>query len=392
MNYDFDIVIDRHDTGSLKWDAVGRLFGDPDLLPLWVADMDFAAPPEVLDALKARADHGVFGYTCCMPPYYDAVSAWMKKRHRWEVASEWIVFSPGIVPALNLLVETLTAPGEGVIVQQPVYYPFMEAVNRHDRVLMNNALIEEAGVYRMDFSGLERMAKDPSAKLIILCSPHNPVGRVWKEEELRRLGDICFGNGVTVVSDEIHSDLVFPGNIHLPFASLGREYLEHSVVCTAPSKTFNLAGLQASNLIIADQEKRRLYRRALDRYGLGLPGSFGVTALVAAYRHGEDWLDALMAYLYGNLEFLKNFIKERIPEISITEPEATYLVWLDCRRLGLDRESLRLFIREKARLALDDGFIFGSSEGDGFQRINIACPRSLLKEALLRLETAVRRR
>jgi len=392
MKYDFDAVIPRHGTDSLKWDALGRLFDDKDLLPLWVADMDFAAPPPVVDALNKRAGHGVFGYTVCLPRYYDAVIRWMERRHGWAVDPRWIVFSPGVVPALNLLVECLTEPGDGVIVQQPVYYPFMAAARDHGRRLLNNPLVLDGGRYRMDFDGLARLAKGQGARLMILCSPHNPVGRVWGREELRRLGDICLSGGITVIADEIHHDLVYPGLNHLPFASLSAEFLENAVTCTAPSKTFNLAGLQASNIIIADKKKRRAFRAALDKYGLSLPGSFAVTAVEAAYLHGGQWLDALMEYLAGNLAFLNGFIALELPEIKVIQPEATYLVWLDCRALGMDRDGLRGFMRQKARLALDDGFIFGSPEGDGFQRINIACPRAVLAESLGRMAKAVRGR
>ena len=389
MKFDFDRVIDRTGTASFKWDLVDGIFGGAGLLPLWVADMDFESPPEVVEALVKRARHGVYGYTAPMPEYYRAAAEWFERRHAWRIAPEWIVTAPGVVPALNLLIQTFTEPGDGVIVQQPVYYPFMRSIKNNGRKVINNPLRLEEKVYRVDFDDLEQKAKDPSARLMILCSPHNPVGRVWTREELKRIGDICLAHDILVVSDEIHCDLTYRGYRHVPFGSLGRDYLMKSITCTAPSKTFNLAGLQTANLVMAAPDLSQRYARTIDCLGLKWPNLFGAEALIAAYRHGGAWLDQLMEYLAGNLAFLKDYIAAHMPRIGVIEPEATYLVWLDFRDYGLDTESLKRLMRDKARLALDDGYIFGSPEGDGFERINIACPRSILEESLKRMREAV---
>ncbi len=391
MKFNFDEVIDRRNTASVKWDLADELFRTEGILPMWVADMDFRSPPAVIEALHARAAHGVFGYTACMASYYEAVIGWMKKRHDWDIARDWIVPSPGVVPALSMLVQALTGPVDRVILQTPVYYPFMAAIEKNGREILRNPLTLGDGRYRMDFDGLEQAAADPRAKLIILCSPHNPVGRVWAPDELRRLGEICIRNGVLVISDEIHGDLMLRGKAHMPFASLGDELSAHSITCTAPSKTFNLPGLQTANIIIPDEGIRKAFSAVLERNGIMEPNAFGPAALEAAYRHGEEWLEQLLRYIEGNLEFLKKFLSEKIPRIKVIEPDATYLVWLDCRGLGLDRKALKRLIRSDAKVALDEGHIFGSPEGDGFERVNIACPRSVLEEGLLRIERAVKR-
>jgi cysteine-S-conjugate beta-lyase len=390
MKYDFDRIIKRTNTNSVKWDLVDSIFDGSGLLPLWVADMDFESPPEVVDALVRRAGHGIFGYTAAPHAYFESMIRWFRERHAWDIKKDWIHFSPGVVPALNLLVQTFTEPGDRVIIQQPVYYPFMYAIRNNGREITNNALILEQGRYRIDLADLEQKAQDPRAKLLILCSPHNPVGRVWTEEELKGLGDICMANNLLVISDEIHCDLVYPGNRHIPFASITDNYLKNSITCLSPSKTFNLAGLQTASLVIAKPELQDKYRQTVDRLGLPWPNLFGCEALTAAYSHGGPWLEALMEYLTGNLCFLKEFIKSKIPEIEIIQPEGTYLVWLDFRKLGVDKESLKILLRDKAHVALDHGFIFGSPAGDGFERINIACPRQVLNEALTKIEGAIR--
>lgn len=389
MKFDFDRIIDRTGTGSFKWDLADSIFKGEGLLPLWVADMDFASPPEVVAALEERARHGVFGYTAPMPEYFRAVADWFERRHGWQIAPDWIVAAPGVVPALNLLIQTFTEPGDGVIVQKPVYYPFMGAIKNNGRVIINNPLKLEDNYYRIDFDDLERKAANPRARMLILCSPHNPVGRLWTKEELKRVGEICIARDILVVSDEIHCDLTFRGYRHVPFGSLGSHFLMKSITCTAPSKTFNLAGLQTANLVIADSELRKRYNRTIECLGLKWPNLFGMEALIAAYRHGDDWLDQLMEYLGGNLAFLREFIAAKMPRVTVIEPEATYLVWLDFRDYGLDREALKRLIRDRARLALDDGYIFGSPEGDGFERINIACPRAILVKALDRMQKAL---
>ncbi len=388
MKFDFDRIIDRTGTGSFKWDLVDSIFKGSGLIPLWVADMDFESPPEVVAALTRRAQHGVYGYTAPMPEYYQAVVDWFGRRHSWRINQDWIVTAPGVVPALNLLIQTFTEPGDGVIVQKPVYYPFMRSIKNNGGTLINNPLKLEGDAYRMDFDDLEQKAANPAARLMILCSPHNPVGRLWTREELTRVGEICFAHDVMVVSDEIHCDLIFKDRCHVPFGSISDSFLMKSITCTAPSKTFNLAGLQTANLVIANPDLRKRYTHTVQCLGLSWPNLFGAEALIAAYRHGDGWLDQLMEYLGGNLAFLKEYIAKHMPRIRIIEPEATYLVWLDFRDFGLDTESLKRLLRDVARLALDDGFIFGSPEGDGFERINIACPRAILEKALERMREA----
>lgn len=389
MKYDFDKVIKRTGTGSVKWDLADSIFNGSGLLPLWVADMDFESPPEVTAALVDRARHGIFGYTAASRGYLESFIAWFRKRHGWEIHPDWIHFSPGVVPALNLLIQTFSNPGDKIIIQQPVYYPFMSAIRNNDREIVNNPLVLDQGKYHMNLLDLEHKVRDNRTRMLILCSPHNPVGRVWRKEELSLLGDICVKYDVLVVSDEIHCDLTYPGIKHIPFASITDNYLMNSITCLSPSKTFNLAGLQTAGLIIQNPELQKKYKKTLECLGITWPNLFACEALTAAYMHGEQWLDAVIEYITGNLSFLRSFIETKIPEITLIEPEGTYLVWLDFRRLKLDRASLKCLLREKARVALDDGYIFGLSDGDGFERINIACPRAILEEALQKIEAAI---
>lgn len=389
MKYDFDKRIIRSGAGSVKWDLADTLYKGSHLLPMWVADMDFEAPRPVIDALKQRAAQGVYGYTAAMPSYYDAVIRWFRKRHLFEIKKEWIVFTPGIVPAISMLIQALTEPGEKIIVQKPVYYPFMRAIKSNGRTIINNALVNDKGRYSMNFDDLETGANDPGARLLILCSPHNPVGRAWTRDELCRVGEICADNNIFVVSDEIHCDLVMSNYSHTPFASISNKFLMNSVTCTAPSKTFNLAGLQTSNLIIADPEIRKKFQHVMERNGINAPNAFGALSCEAAYNHGEEWLGEVLHYIEENFIFLKNFLKERLPFIRPTELEATYLAWLDFRELVLDGNGLKNLLRKDAKVALSDGYIFGEKEGDGFARMNIACPREILVEGLRRIESAV---
>jgi cystathionine beta-lyase len=383
MEYNFDNVINRHNTNSYKWDAA-----DAELLPMWVADMDFEVPPPIKDAILIRAEHGIFGYSLPQESYYEAIISWEKRRHGWAIEKEWITFSPGIVPAVNMLVRALAQPGDKVIVQTPVYYPFFNAIINNGCQIEKNSLNFQNKKYLMDFEDLERKVKDPRAKLLILCSPHNPVGRVWTREELVRLGELCVANDVTVISDEIHCDLIFKGHKHLPFAALDKRFAKNSVTCIAPSKTFNLAGLQTSAVIIPNAKLRGRFSNVLVSDGLRSPNPFGITALEAAYNHGEPWLEQLMDYLSDNVDFLIRFVEERLPMVEVIKPEGTYLVWMDFRKLGLDPDTLEDLMLKKARVWLDEGYIFGRG-GEGFERINVACPRSLLKQGLQRIERAV---
>ncbi len=389
MNYDFDRAINRKGTGSVKWDHVDDLFRGEGLLPLWVADMDFESPPEVIAALGERARHGVFGYTMAGHESREALVAWFRDRHDWRIDPSWLLYAPGVVPALNILIQTLTGPGDGVIIQKPVYHPFMTSIEKNGREILNNPLLLEGGSYRMDFDDLARKAADPRARLMILCNPHNPVGRAWRREELLRLGEICATRGITVISDEIHCDLVHPRHRHLPFASAGGECLMNSITCLSPGKTFNLAGLQIADLVIPRQELRQAYRDALERLGIHGPNLFAIEAARAAYLHGAPWRDALMRYLMGNLEFLREYIDSSMEGVTLIEPEATYLAWLDFRDRGLDGKGLKRFLRDRARVALVEGRVFGDPEGNGFARINFACPRMVLDEALERIRGAL---
>lgn len=380
MKYDFDKVIDRRGTDSAKWDMRS------DVLPVWVADMDFPAPPQVVDAIVERAKHGIYGYTIFSDKYYEAIEEWVLKRHNWKIQREWITFSPGVVPGINMLVRALTQPGDKVILQSPVYYPFFAAVERNGSHILNNPLKFENGRYTIDFEDLRKKAKDPRATLLILCSPHNPVGRVWTKEELVELGTICVENGLTVIADEIHCDLVYKQYKHTPFASLADEFAQNSVTCISPSKTFNLAGLQTSVIIIPNPTLRQKFNNVAL---LQRPNVFGAVALETAYKYGEEWLEQLLDYLKGNLELTKTFIKERIPQLRVIEPEGTYLLWIDCRALGMDPASLEKFMLEEAKIWFDEGYIFGPG-GEGFERVNLACPRSILREMLSRLEKAIK--
>jgi len=379
----FDRQIPRYNTASAKWDLTEARFGRPGLLPLWVADMDFSAPNAVIDAIKARVDHGVFGYTFPDDAYKSAVVSWFRNRNQWEIRPEWIVWSPGVVPALHLLVSALSSPGDGVIVQRPVYYPFFDAIEQTGRRLLNNPLKYDGGRYEMDFADLRKKAADPNATLLILSNPHNPVGRVWSIDELKELGEICMANGITIIADEIHCDLILQGR-HIPFGTLGSEFLSQAAVCTSPSKTFNLAGLHTANIVIADNEKRSEFYKALKRVGLLGPNTLGAVACQAAYEYGEPWLNELLTYIKASIVFLTEYLSIHLPRVQVIPTEGTYLVWLDFRELEPDYEKLERIMLDEAKVALDEGYIFGP-EGAGFERINVACPRSILKQALLQI-------
>lgn len=385
--YDFDKVIDRYGTASYKWDQSAKLFGREDILPLWVADMDFEPPREVVEAIKARAAEGIYGYTFRTDDYYTAVSGWLSRRHGWDIEKDWVTSSPGVVPALSLAVLAYTKPGDGVILQSPVYYPFYDVIRMNNRVVVDNPLILADGRYTMDYDLLEQQAK-AGAKLLLLCSPHNPGGRVWTREELQRVADICLAHGVTVIADEIHQDLVFSGHRHIPFASLSPEAAEISVTTIATSKTFNLAGLQAATVIIPGRERRLIYNNLLKTLSIHMESFFGLTAVVASYTHGDAWLDQLLVYLEGNLQLLLDYVEQHLPQVKAMKPEGTYMVWLDCRAISQDPAVLKKLMFEQAGVAFSEGSVFGH-EGTGYLRINLACRRALLQEALERFTVAV---
>ena len=389
MDERFDRELDRRGTGSVKWELAEALGKPADLIPMWVADMDFRAPEVVTDALRERVEHGVFGYSMPTAGYDTAVIDWFRLRHGWEARAEWIVKTPGVVFALATAVSALTGPGDAVLVQPPVYFPFFDVVKNQGRRLVENPLRFENGRYEMDFPDLERKLRDERVKLLLLCSPHNPVGRVWTPEELRHLAALCERYDVLLVSDEIHCDFAFSETPHTVTLRACPEIAERTVMCTAPSKSFNLAGLQTSNLFIPNEGLRSRFRAALDRMAVNGPNALGLVAGEAAYRGGAAWLDACRRYLRGNLDCLRDFLRERLPEIKLVEPEGTYFAWLDCSALGLEPEALDKFITERAKLWLDAGTMFGRG-GEQFQRVVLACPRATLQTALERLERAVR--
>jgi cysteine-S-conjugate beta-lyase len=387
MIYDFDRTLDRRGTHSLKWDYCPRTYGLHDVIPMWVADMDFPAPQPVVEAVQARAGHPAYGYASTPAAFWDAAVGWLRDRHGWDVHHTWLARSPGVVPSLSLCVTAFTQPGDKVVVQPPVYYPFFTAVENNGRRLVRNPLVVADGRFRLDLDDLERKI-DSRTRLLILCSPHNPVGRVWTRDELERLGEICVRRDLIVLSDEIHMDLVYKGHRHLPFASLSPALAERTITCVAPSKTFNIAGLTASLVIASNRALLARYNAALAASGLGIGNLFGTVALEAAYRHGGEWLDQLLEYLEANVAFADAFFRDRIPSLRFVQPEGTYLALIDCRELGLNQSALDEFFLRTARVYFDSGPMFGE-ECTGFERINFGCSRALLQEALERLERAV---
>lgn len=385
MKYDFDTIVDRYNTGSVKYDTAERSGMPADVMPMWVADMDFRAPGEIVSRMRQLCDFGVYGYTMVTDSYFDAVRNWFSSRFDWEVERKWLVTTPGVVFALSAAVKAFTEPGEGVLIQRPVYYPFTEVVENNGRVVVNSSLRYDKGSYAIDYEDLEAKLARDDVKLMLICSPHNPVGRVWTRDELSKVCRLCLKYNVKMVSDEIHADFVFANREHVPLASLSEQVRENCVVCTAPSKSFNLAGLQISNIFIPNRDMRHAFRRELEKTGLFGVNMVGLCACQAAYESGGEWLDQLKEYLEGNIQFLKSFVNEHMPRIKVVETEGTYLVWMDLQELNLvDQKD---FIVNKARLWLDTGSMFGD-EGRGFERINVACPRTVLEEALNRLKRA----
>lgn len=385
----FNIVVNRKNTNCLKYDFAVRRGRPENVLPLWVADMDFKVAPEITQAIEKRVAHGIFGYSEVKEEYFEAVSAWMEQKHGWHVKEDWLVKTPGVVFALAMAVQAFTEPGDAVIIQQPVYYPFSEVIADNGRRIVDNTLeLKEDGKYHINFEDFEQKVKENHVKLFLLCSPHNPVGRVWTKEELKKIAAICRKYDVIVVSDEIHEDFVFNGK-HQVFADLSEDAKNRTITCTAPSKTFNLAGLQVSNIWIANPKLREKFKKQIAAAGYSQLNTLGLTACEAAYRYGGEWHAELLGYLKSNLNFLREFLQTRLPEVKLIEPEGTYLVWLDFGSLGLTEEQREELLTKKAGIWLDSGAIFGAA-GEGFERINIACPRSILKDALERIERVVR--
>ncbi len=394
--FDFDRPVNRLNTDSVKWeyrfekgvlrrwDDTDPELGDERVIPLWVADMDFRCPDQVIEAIKARAEHGIFGYSRVGPRYLEAVVSWMRRRQGWHVAPEWIVNTAGVVPALYLATRAFARPGEGVIVQPPVYYPFYNAVKAHGCEPVANPLRQVGSRYEMDFEDLEAKASDPNTTMALLCSPHNPGGRLWSRQELQRFSDICRANDVLVVSDEIHGDLIMPGNEFVPFGTVDPQ----AVVCTAASKTFNMAGMKISTVMIPEPEQRAAFLAQMQSLGMFGTNPLSIVATEAAYTFGEPWLDAVLDYIAANRDRVTRFIAERIPEVEVMDLDATYLLWLDFRRFGVDAETLESLMLGQARLYLDEGHLFGP-EGQGWERINLACPWVVLEDALHRIKRVV---
>ena len=385
MKYNFDEIIPRRGTNSYKWDSAG----DADVLPMWVADMDFRTAPPVVEALRKRVEHGIFGYVRVPDAYYAAVTNWFARRHDWQIEKEWIIYTTGVVPALSAVIKALTAPGDKVMVQTPVYNCFFSSIRNNGCGMITNPLIYRNGTYQIDFADLEQKAADPSVKVLLLCNPHNPAGRVWTKQELTRIGDICIRNNVWVVADEIHCELVFPGHTYIPFASISQEFLMHSVTCTSPSKAFNLAGLQIANIISADTDIRTKIDKAININEVCDVNPFGVEALMAAYNDGEEWLEELKQYLFANYNYLRVYFEEYLPEFPVATLEGTYLVWADCSVLNQSSDETVKTLLEKEKLWVNEGSLYGEA-GEGFIRINIACPRQQLIEGLNRLRRALK--
>lgn len=387
MIYDFDKNIDRRNTNSKKWNTLVETHDNKDILPMWVADMDFRVAKEIIDAFKNRISHGIFGYDLSPDSLYQSIVDWIMKRHDWNIKKEWIVLTPGVVPGLNLAALTFVKAEEKIIIQPPIYPPFFGVVKNNQRTLVENPLKFNGQRYVMDFEGLEKKI-DKNTKMLLLCSPHNPVGRVWDKKELERLGDICIKNNILIVSDEIHSDIIFSGYKHIPIASMSKELMMNTVTLMSPSKTFNIAGLYTSFAIIPNEELRLKYEKSIENLGIGHTNIFGIEGLEAAYNFGEEWLEQVLEYIEENLNFAIDYINKNISKVKFNRPEGTFLVWLDFRELGLTQEELNDLMIKKGNIFLNDGITFGK-EGEGFLRLNIACPRNILEDGLKRIEKAI---
>lgn len=388
VTFDFDQQIDRYNTGSVKFDARRNVFGTDDVLPMWVADTDFAAPPDVVQALVARAAHPVYGYSLFPDTLYQAMIDWYAQRHDWHIERDWIMLAPGVVPSLHAVALAFAEQGEGIIVQPPVYPPFFAAASKTDRRLVINPLVRVDGEYRMDLDHLEHCAGQ--ARILALCSPHNPVGRVWREDELRALLEIARRHNLLILSDDIHCDLTFPGHRHRMLASLAGED-DRIITAVAPSKTFNIAGMGLSALVVPDPAHRKVLKHTFERMHVEPANPFSIVAFEAAYRHGGPWLDALLEYLQGNVELACSYLADQVPEIRVDRPDGTYLLWLDCTAMGLGDAQLKDFFIREARVGMNPGSSFGAA-GNGFMRLNIGTPRAVVQQALERIAGAVRAR
>jgi cysteine-S-conjugate beta-lyase len=386
MNYNFDELLNRENTGSLKYDLRKEIFGKDDVIPMWVADMDFRTPDFIVDALKKCTENEIFGYFIFKKSYYESIINWNQRHHQWNIKQEWITFSPGVVPSLSLSVLSFTEPDDKIIIQPPVYPPFFFTIKDNNRQIVENPLILKEERYTIDFEDLEKKLTD--AKMLILSNPHNPGGMVWKKEELKKLGELCLKYKVLVVSDEIHSDLVFKPNKFVPFASLSNEIADITITLMAPSKTFNMAGLSSSYVVISNKKLKERFDEVMHTIHVGLGNMFGIAATEAAYNKGDEWLNQALDYINGNIDLVQNYLKERIPKIKMMRPEGTYLIWLDCRELKMNAENLNKIFIEQANIGMNNGVAFGTI-GEGFMRMNVACPRETILKALKNIEKAV---
>ena len=384
MKFDFDTVVNRKNTNAIKYDLAKKRGKPEDAVSLWVADMDFPTAPCIQKAVAEKAAHGIWGYSRPDNRYYDALKKWYKERHNFEVQNEWVVNTPGVCFALAAAIKAFTKEGESVLIQKPVYYPFFNIINSLQRKVVNSSLILKNNHYEIDFDDFERKIVQENVKMFILCSPHNPGGRVWTKQELQKISEICLAHNVLVVSDEIHSDITFGSNVHTVYGSLSEQALKNSIICTAPSKSFNLAGLQFSNIFIADEKLKKAFSEELDKTGYDEPSVFGIVAATAAYSEGADWFDSVKSYIWENILFAKKYIEENASQIKVLVPEGTYLLWLDFSKTGLSDSEINDRVLNKAKVWLDRGSMFGK-EGEKFQRINCATPRIILEDALKRI-------
>ncbi len=389
MKYNFDEKIERIDNHSVKWEELDKNYGATDLLPMWIADMDFKTAPEIIEAVKKKAEYGIYGYVYRPDSYYLAAVNWSKKRFGYEINYKTLINTPGVVPALSLLIRLFTNVGDSILIQTPVYYPFAATIKANNRKVIQNRLKKENdGYYTIDFEDFEKQIVKNNVKWFILCSPHNPIGRVWKKEELQKIANICLKHNVRVISDEIWRDLIIPGNKHIPFASLSKEVEDITITCFSASKSFNLAGMQASFVSIPRKEEWNKFDTELGIIDIKRNNPFSLVALETAYTKGENWLEELLQYINDNMDYVISYLKERIPEIKLKKPEGTYLLWLDCAGLKMNKEELEIFFKEEAKIALDHGYWFGDNV-DNYERMNVACPRFMVEECMKRLENAI---
>lgn len=385
MKYDFDEIVNRRGTNSVKWDEAK----EEGVIPMWVADMDFKAAPCILDTLKKRVDHGVFGYTMVPDSYYESIISWFKRRHQWHIERDWIIYTSGVVPAISAIIKALTEPGDKVLVQTPVYNCFFSSIRNNGCTIAENALVRKGNSYEIDFDDFERQAADEKTKVFLLCNPHNPAGRVWTPEELSRMNDICLRHGVKVIADEIHCELVMPGHVFTPFAAVSKACQDNCITTNSPTKSFNIAGLQIANIITSNAEDRQKIDRAININEVCDVNPFGVIALQAAYNEGEDWIDQLNVYLWENYQALKTFFKDNLPQLEVIDLEGTYLVWVNVRATGMTGNELTDKLLKEGKVFVNRGTMYGKTTGEDYIRINIAMPRSLMLEGLKRMKDVI---